>query len=182
MGRQLSDKQLAFIQAMIAGRNAKEAALEAGYAGEEYAAQTGYRLLQTPSIAAAVRKAHRSRIDNTLVPKALNLLEHVIDDAQHAIGVRVKAAQLVLQAGEYLGALRRDEAAGAEKPMSEMSLMELAQSAKASKERIVQALKVVEDLRTEAGDRVIEHEPDLAAPGDDQANDQADDNEPDPWD
>lgn len=171
MGRALTDRQRVFVEAIIEGKNPTQAARRAGYS-PEYATQTGYHLLRSPLVSAEIRHRHRATIENDLVPAALATLGSIIRDKDQPSGVRVKASQVALQAGGYLGALKKDEAANTNnKPLSEMTVDELAQAAKEQRERLNGALTAVEELQKELAAPVIDIVPDEAT----------DDTDGDPW-
>ena len=90
-------------------------------------------------------------MDCDLAPLALNVLREILVDGTQPGGVRVRAVQLTLQAADFIGeGGRTREAARDNKPISEMTLEELARTAAEQKERLNDAMQAVEDLRAEA--------------------------------
>jgi phage terminase small subunit len=119
-------------------------AQRAGYAHPNARAHDN---LQKPEIVAAVRKAQIVRLNNDLLPKALDLLERVILDDKEATRNRLTAAQVIVKYS--LGG--KDD--GESKEPHEMTPEEL------------QAR--IDQLRRAQADKarpVIEHDP---SPGDD---------------
>lgn len=119
------DQQQAFAEAYVLGRgNATQAAIDAGYSAIS-ARQTASRLLHTPHVQNAIRRAQAHALKGRLASKALGVLERILDDESAPAGVRVDAAKTVLdRAG--MGAIRTIDHAGEyEKPQSEMTIAEL---------------------------------------------------------
>ena len=121
----LLDQQRLFAEAYVLGHgNATQAAIEAGYSPVS-ARQTASRLLHTPHVQDAIRRAQAHALRGRLASKALGVLEKILDDENAPAGVRGDAAKTVLdRAG--MGAIRTpDHAVDNDKPLSEMTAAEL---------------------------------------------------------
>jgi phage terminase small subunit len=124
MGTAIIEQQQAFAEAYVLGNgNATKAAIAAGYSAIS-ARQTASRLLHTPHVQDAIRRAQAHALKGRLASKALGVLEKILDDDNAPAGVRVDAAKTVLdRAG--LGAIRILESTDVEKPLEEMTAVEL---------------------------------------------------------
>lgn len=125
MKTDLLDQQRAFAEAYVLGcGNATKAAIDAGYSAAS-ARQTASRLLHTPHVQEAIRRAQAHALKGRLASKALGVLEKILDDESAPAGVRVDAAKTVLDRAGLPAArvpeLQQDNG----KPMTEMSLAEL---------------------------------------------------------
>lgn len=125
----LNERQQRFVDNVVNGMTPTEAARQAGYGSSQHAGQRAYALQRSPNVQAALRFRLKARITNTLIPTALSVIEEVLLDPKQPGGVRMKAAQLALQAGDFFG-ISKDEAAG-KVSLSEMSLSELERLAEA---------------------------------------------------
>lgn len=92
----LLDQQRLFAESYVLGHgNATQAAIEAGYSPVS-ARQTASRLLHTPHVQDAIRRAQAHALKSRLASKALGVLEKILDDENAPAGVRVDAAKTVL--------------------------------------------------------------------------------------
>lgn len=120
-----NDQQLAFAEAYVLGSgNATQAAIQAGYSAVS-ARQTASRLLRTPHVQEAIRRAQAHVLRNRLASKALGVLEKVLDDDDAPAGVRVDAAKTVLDRAGLSAARVPDSVPDDNKGAAEMSLAEL---------------------------------------------------------
>lgn len=121
----LLDQQQLFAQAYVLGHgNATQAAIEAGYSPVS-ARQTASRLLHTPHVQDAIRRAQAHTLKGRLASKALGVLEKILDDDNAPAGVRLDAAKTILdRAG--LSAVRVPDAVDHDdKPLEQMTTAEL---------------------------------------------------------
>ncbi|NFV81295.1 terminase small subunit [Magnetospirillum aberrantis] len=148
----MTEKQQAFVDAVVRGMTPTDAARAAGYEPAVHAGQIAYRLQRTPSVQAALRARFKARIEGDLVPTALTVIEEIMRDSTQPGGVRLKGAQLTLQAANFLNERGRaiEDEEGA-RGLSEMTVEELERFAMDQRQRLENALAVVEDLRREAG-------------------------------
>jgi len=93
-GGKLTPREAAFVGHMAASGDPTYSAKMAGY---QTPAVDGWKKSQSPIIAAATRKAQLVRINNDLLPKALDLIERVIMDDKEATRNRLAAAQIVVK-------------------------------------------------------------------------------------
>lgn len=125
MERSANEQQTAFAEAYVLGSgNATQAAIAAGYAPVS-ARQTASRLLRTPHVQEAIRRAQAHVLRSRLASKALGVLEKVLDDDQAPAGVRVDAAKTVLDRAGLSAARTPDTVPDDDQAPSEMSLAEL---------------------------------------------------------
>ena len=135
----LTAKEALFVGHMASTGDPRYAAKMAGYSQP---AADGYKKANDPALAEATRRAQIKRLNNDLLPKSLDLLEHVLTDTKEATRNRLTAAQTVLKYS-----LGQSEGADAKEP-HEMTPQEL-------QDRI-------DSLRRAMADKakpVIEHEP-----------------------
>ncbi|MFA6241329.1 MAG: hypothetical protein WC655_10390 [Candidatus Hydrogenedentales bacterium] len=125
----LTKRQIAFIDGVARGMTPTEAVRQAGYGPTHLASQYAYRLQRTPAVQLALRARLKARIETTLIPNALSVIEEVLLDPAQPGGVRMKAAQLALQAGNFFGTGSEDN--GARTLLSQMSLADLERLAEA---------------------------------------------------
>ena len=125
MTTEILDQQRAFAEAYVLGcGNATKAAIDAGYSAAS-ARQTASRLLHTPHVQEAIRRAQTHALKGRLASKAQGVLEKILDDDSAPAGVRVDAAKTVLDRAA-LPAVRVPEGEqDIGKPLSELSLNEL---------------------------------------------------------
>jgi hypothetical protein len=94
--RPLSTKERVFIEKFMqlgAGRGAgKPAALHAGFK-PSYAAWAAHRMLRRPTVVREIEQRQKVRL-RTLLPKAVDVVEQILDDPQHKD--RLKAANQIL--------------------------------------------------------------------------------------
>jgi phage terminase small subunit len=91
-----TDQQRSFAEAYVLGcGNATKAAVDAGYSPAS-ARQTASRLLHSPHVPDAIRRAQAHALKGRLASKALGVLEKILDDDNAPAGVRVDAAKTVL--------------------------------------------------------------------------------------
>lgn len=173
----LTDKQAVFVLAYIENPNATAAA-KLAFPGAVGAQQIGSLYLKKPKIRNALRELTLGRAVG-YSQECTDILMRIARDDDAPQGARIQAASRVLEIGGLLGPGRRVDSGpeGIDKPMSEMTVDELARAAAAQRERLEAALQVVEDLRSEAaaqsGALVIDAEPVVP--------DDADDAEVEPW-
>jgi phage terminase small subunit len=179
----LTTKQATFIDAVISGQTPTAAARLAGFQPQDQARQIGYRLMRTPTVINAIRERQRAMISE-MVPRSLRVLDTIIADEATPPGVRVRGVQLVLQAAEFLNARGQATNDGSEKPLSEMSLVELERVATEQRDRVTSALRAVEDLQRECAAQAATITIEPQARIEHQAADLEDDHavDPDPWD
>lgn len=125
MSRDLISQQQAFAEAYVLGHgNATKAAIEAGYSPAS-ARQTASRLLHTPHVQEAIRRAQAHVLRGRLASKALGVLEKILDDDSAPAGVRVDAAKTVLDRAGLSAVRVPDVVDEYEKPLTEMTTAEL---------------------------------------------------------
>ncbi|NVO06563.1 MAG: terminase small subunit [Rhodoferax sp.] len=95
----LSPKELLFVAEWLVDKNAKQAAIRAGYMPRN-AGKTGFELLQRPRVQAAVRKALKDQQTRTLITA-----DQVLKDI-HRISTTAEGR------GEYMAALKGLELIG----------------------------------------------------------------------
>ena len=88
-----TDKEALFIGHLAATGDEKFAAWKAGYA---HPTVQGWKSAHNPAIADAVRRAQVARLNNELLPMALNLIEKVILDDKENTRNRLTAAKIVV--------------------------------------------------------------------------------------
>jgi phage terminase small subunit len=169
----LTQRQQIFADAVIRGQNPTDAARAAGYGTEgAFAGQTGYRLMRTPSVAAAIRERHSAMIGE-MVPRSLKVLDRIIQDDEAPAAARVRGVQLILIASGHINARGQAEPDGTAKFLSEMTPGELERAALEQRECLTNALRAVEDLQRElaaqantieASAILIEPHPEAAGP------------------
>lgn len=125
MSTAILDQQQAFAEAYVLGNgNATQAAIAAGYSAVS-ARQTASRLLHTPHVQDAIRKAQAHALKGRLATKALGVLEKILDDEDAPAGVRVDAAKTVLDRAGFAAARKPEGDEAYEKSLHEMSMVEL---------------------------------------------------------
>jgi phage terminase small subunit len=125
MGTEILDQQQAFAEAYVLGHgNATQAAIAAGYSAIS-ARQTASRLLHTPHVQEAIRRAQSHVLRSRLASKALGVLEKILDDDSAPAGVRVDAAKTVLDRAGFSAARTPEQDPDYEKPLHEMTTVEL---------------------------------------------------------
>lgn len=121
----LLDQQRLFAESYVRGwGNGTQAAIEAGYSPVS-ARQTASRLLHTPHVQDAIRRAQAHALKGRLASKALGVLEKILDDDNAPAGVRVDAAKTVLDRAGICAVRTPDLDVGNEKPLAEMTIAEL---------------------------------------------------------
>lgn len=171
----LSGMQAAFVEYVVQGETPRAAALKAGYRPAAYASQVAHRLMVHPRVSDAIRRARLRLFESDMVPTAVSTLRAVMLDKRAPAAARVRAAQVTLQAADYLGRDRRPDAEHSTRSPSEMTLAELEALAAAGRAALQQATATVEALQSELGKGPTldaSAAPALAAPGDDSG---------DPW-
>ena len=122
---QVLDQQRAFAEAYVLGSgNATQAAISAGYSPVS-ARQTASRLLHTPHVQDAIRRAQAHALKGRLASKALGVLEKILDDDDAPAGVRVDAAKTVLDRAGLSAVRVPDADVDHGKPLEEMTTAEL---------------------------------------------------------
>lgn len=91
----ITDMQVAFVEAMTAGKCPTEAARLAGYA---HPSQAGYKLIRSPEVMDAIQDARRRLIGGRMASLAVQTLETIMRDASAPVGARVTAARTILDA------------------------------------------------------------------------------------
>lgn len=125
MATEVIDQQRAFAEAYVLGNgNATQAAIAAGYSPIS-ARQTASRLLHTPHVQEAIRRAQAHALRGRLASKALGVLEKILDDDGAPAGVRVDAAKTVLDRAGFAAARSPEADALVEKSLHEMTGAEL---------------------------------------------------------
>lgn len=81
-----------FIERYALHGDAQKASIESGYRQ----ASTGYKVLQRPAVNAEIVKAQQERLNNHLLPLAINALERLLTDKKTPAGAVVQASKLVL--------------------------------------------------------------------------------------
>ena len=131
MTRELISQQQAFAEAYVLGHgNATQAAVEAGYSPVS-ARQTASRLLHTPHVQEAIRRAQAHVLRGRLASKALGVLEKILDDDDAPAGVRVDAAKTVLDRAGLSAVRVPDVVDQYETPLAQMTTAELEKVARA---------------------------------------------------
>jgi len=122
----LNDRQTTFVQVILSGTadSAVEAARLAGYANPS---SDGYRLLQVPTIQAAIEQELRRRLAGELAPLAFRFLEAVLRDKEAKFGERVRldAAKLLIDRAGYVPPRQSESTAGEAKEPEQMTTQEL---------------------------------------------------------
>ncbi len=116
MGGRLTNKQRAFAEAWLAGKNRTQAAIAAGYS-ERTAAQIGYENLKKPQILAYIHERTQGLAHVADADEALRFLTRVLrGEEKDQFGLEISAADR-MHAGELL--LKRfavlEERAGSER-------------------------------------------------------------------
>jgi len=114
----LTDKQAEFVRLFTAGVSQTQAAKQAGYSKP---AVDGWRLLQTPSVIAAVRE-ESERALSSAVPAALSTLVELLGP-KNAGTVRLGAAKTILDRTGFVEQKSGDDAGA--KTLSEMTERDL---------------------------------------------------------
>lgn len=145
-GGTLTPQERAFIEDYSKHGNAQLAARNAGFAQPRSA---GYKALQRPAINAEITRQQAARLNNELLPLAIQAIERLLVDKKTPAGAVVQAAKLVMDrtlgpqdgpenkaphemTGEELARQLdrlRSEAAARAKPVIEGESVEIAQSA-----------------------------------------------------
>lgn len=121
----VTEQQQAFAEAYVLGSgNATQAAVAAGYSAVS-ARQTASRLLATPHVQEAIRRAQAHVLRNRLASKALGVLEKILDDDGAPAGVRVDAAKTILDRAGLPAVRAAEQLPDGDKPMNEMTVAEL---------------------------------------------------------
>lgn len=92
-GGRRTDKEALFIGHLASTGDATFAAVRAGYRDPQV---QGWQKAHNPAIADAVRRAQLARLNNDLLPMALNLIEKVILDDKENTRNRLTAAKIVV--------------------------------------------------------------------------------------
>lgn len=141
----LTPQERAFTQSYASTGDGAYAKTVAKLRSNSAASQT----LARPAVQAEIRRIQEARLNNEVLPAAVDLLHRVITDDRAADRVRVTAAKIVLD--RTLGAT---DASGADRDPSEMTPDEIQVA--------------IDRLRREAADRakpVIDHEQNPGKPG-----------------
>lgn len=118
----LTDKQEAFVLAVVEGLHPGDAARRAGYSPATADVQAR-QILAKPHVHAAILRQARQRFAQ-LVPMALGVLETVMTSDKAPMGARVDAAKAILDRGGF-PAMRVPDGAGGERSLNELSADEL---------------------------------------------------------
>lgn len=150
MATEILDQQRAFAEAyVLSSGNATQAAVAAGYSPVS-ARQTASRLLHTPHVQEAIRRAQAHALRGRLASKALGVLEKILDDDSAPAGVRVDAAKTVLDRAGLAAARTPESELTTEKPPHEMTIAELDDFIRQSRRRLdmmgAKATALVDDL------------------------------------
>ena len=120
--RQLTDKQTAFVAALIETGDAPTAAELAGFLDRP--SKEAWRLLRIPHVLAAVNAAVQIALAED-APLARNLLRQYVKDPSMHPKIRLDAAKTLLDRAGHIAPKAKDPSAGHDKPLHEMSLEEL---------------------------------------------------------
>lgn len=90
----LTPQEAMFTGYMAQTGDARYSAARAGYSKPEI---DGWKKASNPALIPHVRKAQLARLNNDLLPKSLDLLEHVLMDDKESTRNRITAAQTVLK-------------------------------------------------------------------------------------
>jgi hypothetical protein len=120
--RQLTDKQTAFVAALIETGDAPTAAELAGFLDRP--SKEAWRLLRIPHVLAAVNAAVQIALAED-APLARNLLRQYVKDESINPKIRLDAARTLLDRAGHIAPKAKDPSAGHDKPLHEMSLEEL---------------------------------------------------------
>jgi phage terminase small subunit len=119
---QLTEMQDRFVTAIVtSGASATECARQAGYAAPGVEA---YRLMRLPHILAAVRERRIVAVEGDLTGLALKTLYDTMQDAGATRDVRLKAAKIVLELGQFAKKDSGNRDLG-KKSMADMTIDEL---------------------------------------------------------
>ena len=119
-GIELTDRQRAFVSAIVTnGGRAGAAARAAGYSDE----RTAGKVLALPHVQAAIRLERERVVSGEMANVALATLREVMTDKAASPAARVQAARTVLELSGDLGKARKD--GEVERPLSELSAEEL---------------------------------------------------------
>jgi phage terminase small subunit len=120
--RQLTDKQTAFVTALIETGDAATAAELAGF--RDRPSKEAWRLLRIPHVLAALNTAVAAALAED-APLARNLLRQYVKDDSMNPKIRLDAAKTLLDRAGHIAPKAKDQSAGHEKPLNEMSTEEL---------------------------------------------------------
>ena len=120
--RQLTDKQTAFVAALIETGDAPTAAQLAGFLDRP--SKEAWRLLRIPRVMAAVNAAVQIALAED-APLARNLLRQYVKDPSMHPKIRLDAAKTLLDRAGHIAPKARDASGGQDKPLNEMSRDEL---------------------------------------------------------
>ena len=90
----LTPREATFVGYMAATGDATYSAAKAGYPNAQL---EGWRKANNPATVEVVRKAQAARLNNELLPAAINLLQRVLTDDKEATRNRLTAAQIVMK-------------------------------------------------------------------------------------
>lgn len=120
----LTEQQEKFVAEVVRGNKPEAAAMLAGYGGNSR--QISWALLRNPAIVAAIRIEITRLLTAEALPLAYRVLTDIAKDETAPVAVRRACARdLIDRAGIVPPKAAENGAAGAEKPMSEMSTSEL---------------------------------------------------------
>ena len=123
---ELTALQRNFVAAFVAsgGKNATDAAREAGYSAES-ARQEAWRLLRKPYIQAAIRAERARAISTEGATLAWSVVNGILKDERAPYGVRLDAAKFALGLGGHVAPKAEDAGDERNKAVDDMSLAEL---------------------------------------------------------
>jgi phage terminase small subunit len=142
----LTEKQQKFVHEIVKGRIPVDAAREAGF--QSGLKEQAFRLMHTPAVAAAIRFEITRLLTVEALPLAYRVLTDLARDSSVPAAVRRACARDLMDRAGFVTPKAPEAAAGAEKPLSEMSSDELR--------------GLVDRLESELGARAVDVTPDSA--------------------
>lgn len=123
LNKEFTDKQRAFVRAIISGRDKTTAAIDAGYS-KDTAQEISWAMMQQPAIIAAVQVGV-ARDLATAAPVALKVLYDYVGDKTIDPRLRVVCARDILNRAGHIAPKAVAASSSAVKPLNEMSMTEL---------------------------------------------------------
>lgn len=121
--RDFTDKQKAFVRAIIAGRDKTDAAIDAGYS-KDTAREISWAMLQQPAIIAAIQVGVAKDLAIGAVV-ANRVLQDIAGDKTADPRLRVVCARDILNRAGHIAPKAVAQTSNAAKPLNEMSMGEL---------------------------------------------------------
>lgn len=134
---ELTELQRAFVAAFVAsgGKNATDAAREAGYSAES-ARTEAWRLLRKPHVQAAIRAERTRAIGTEGGTLAWSVINGILGDERAPHGVRFEAAKFVLGVAGHVAPRAADAQGDDRDAVEDMSLEELNEFIRRGEEKI----------------------------------------------